>query len=39
MLDYQQLEELELKLGKYDDDADSGLLHVELMHGFTNQSV
>ena len=22
------LEELELKLGKYDDDVDSGLLHV-----------
>jgi len=28
------LEELGLKLGKYDDDADLGLLHVKLMRSF-----
>ena len=26
-------------MGKYDDDADLRVLHVELMHGFTNRSV
>jgi len=25
-----------VKLGKYDDDADLGVLHVELMCDFTN---
>jgi len=29
------LEEFTLKLGNYDDDANLGVLHVELMHDFT----
>jgi len=33
------LEKLELKLGKYEDDANLEVLHVELVHGFTNRLV